>query len=182
MHAAETCLFFLVMSAHWASKDQDQFTGNSQPSCVRADAGDRKAQKVTAATPTVAIKEQPSQAKLPSFQAFEVSTGETVKRLPPDYLVLCHPFSLKSKIPHSAPIEAMRVTGTEVAAWALMNLKKCSGCRAQVTDSDLRDSFNLLVFVNPADYKNALENVRRLQDIVELAGAHAAMYSQEEQH
>ena len=49
----------------------------------------------------------------------------------------------------------------------------------QVTDSDLRDSFNLLVFVNPADYKNALVNVRRLQDIVELAGAHTMVSSHE---
>ncbi|CAL5223910.1 g6507 [Coccomyxa viridis] len=72
-------------------------------------AGDRQSQKVTRDTPTVATKEHSSQAKLPSFQAFEV------------------------------------------------------------TDSDLRDSFNLLVFVNPADYKKALENVRRLQDVVELA-------------
>jgi len=38
-------------------------------------AGDRKSQKATADTPTVATKQQPNQAKLPSFQAFEVSTG-----------------------------------------------------------------------------------------------------------
>jgi len=38
-----------------------------------------------------------------------------------------------------------------------------------VTDKDLKDSFTLLVFVDPADYKNAVDNVRRLQDITELA-------------
>ena len=40
----------------------------------------------------------------------------------------------------------------------------------QVTDKDLKDSFTLLVFVDPANYKNAVDNVRRLQDITELAG------------
>ena len=68
-----------------------------------------------------------------------------------------------------------------MVAWALMNLKEHPGCRVQVTDSDLRESFNLLVFVDPANYRNALENVRRLQDVVELAGARSAMHSQETQ-
>ena len=60
--------------------------------CALADAGDRKSQKVTADTPTVAIKEQPSQAKLPPFQAFEVSTGKTVRHSSPAYrcAMLCH--------------------------------------------------------------------------------------------
>ena len=51
-------------------------------------------------------------------------------------------------------------------------LSLCLTCLVQVTDKDLKDSFTLLVFVDPADYKNAADNVRRLQDITELAGAH----------
>ena len=71
----------------WQSRDSgSSFWQQPAVTCAPADAGDRKAQKVTRDTPTVATKEQPSQAKLPSFQAFEVSTGKTVRCLPPERL------------------------------------------------------------------------------------------------
>ena len=40
----------------------------------------------------------------------------------------------------------------------------------QVQHKDLAGSFTLLVFADPAKYKNALENIRRLQEIIELSG------------
>lgn len=40
----------------------------------------------------------------------------------------------------------------------------------QVTDDDLAGDFAILIFADPANYKAALENVSRLQDITELSG------------
>ncbi len=60
--------------------------------CLPADAGDRKAQKATSAVNTVATK-QSSKGRLPPFQAFDVSTGDTVSLLTTyDLRSVCLPF------------------------------------------------------------------------------------------
>ncbi|CAK0738483.1 hypothetical protein CVIRNUC_001049 [Coccomyxa viridis] len=52
--------------------------------------GDRKSVKATGETPTVATQEGPAKVKLPAFQAFDVSSGDTVtpQDLAGDYAVM----------------------------------------------------------------------------------------------